>query len=439
MEKVEIKKSPKKHGADFGLRILAVIIAVIIWFFLSITEYPTINKTITNVPVVFSAENSAASEKGLQIRGYKDITVDVEIKGMNYEIGSYSANDLVATINADSVTREGTYPLEITVKSTHSSDRVTVVSVKPDTVDVDFVHISTDRFNVSPSIPNVSAASDLILRTPTVSPDNVLIEGAESDLKKIARVEARAEDEITLSEAQSFETERIVLYDADNNELDRSKYTLVDAKHFDINVDVYKKKTLELTVDFTDCPSGFDASTIPYKLSENQIKIITPKLDDSDIQTLTIGSVSLAEITDGKTYTFNVDQKLSAGEINQSGISDVELSFLFSENNYIKKEFNLPSSSIIIKNVPSNKTASVEAKQLRSVVMFGPKSDIEKLETEDISAVVDLTDTASVGSVTRSVSIWTSSSSRVWCVGEYEVQVDISEKSSERSSSSSNQ
>lgn len=434
MEKVNEKKSPKKHGADFGLRILAVIIAVIIWFVLSITEYPTINKTITNVPVVFSTENNAASEKGLQIRGYKDITVDVEIKGMNYEIGSYSANDLVATINPDNVTKEGTYPLEITVKSTHSSDRVTVVSVKPDTIDVDFVHMLTDKFSVSPSIPNVSAASGLTLRTPTVSPAEVMVEGAESDLKKIARIEARAEDEMILSEAKNFETERVIFYDAENNELDRSKFTLVDTKRFDISVDVYKKKTVDLTVDFTDCPPGFDTKSIPYKLSENQIKVITPKLDDNDYQTLSIGSVSLAEIMPGKSYAFNIDQKLSPGEINQSGITDVELTFEFDKEDYIRKEFTIPGSSIKTLNAPDNKSVSVETKQLRSVILIGPREEIEKLDDSKIVAVVDLSDFASVGSVTKSVTVY-SSSPKVWCISKHEIQIDITDKSSDTSQS----
>lgn len=432
MEKVEKTKSPKKHGADFGLRILAIIIAIIIWFILSITEYPTINKTITNVPVVFSTENNAASEKGLQIRGYKDITVDVEIKGMNYEIGSYSANDLVATINADSVTKEGTYPLEITVKSAHSSDRVTVVSVKPDTIEVDFVHIAQNVFTVTPSIPNVSAESGFTLRSPTISPSEVIVEGAESDLKKVARVEVRAEDDLTLSESKNIEAERVIFYDSENNELDRSKFTLVDTKRFDISVDVYKKKTVDLKVDFTDCPPGFDARTIPYKLSESQIKVITPKLDDSDYQTLSIGSVSLADIIPGKSYTFNVDQKLSAGEINQSGISDVVLTFEFDKNDYIRKEFTIQGSAIKILNPPDNKSVSVETRQLRSVILIGPREDIEKITDADLVATVDLSDFASVGSVTRSVTVY-SSSSRVWCISKHEAQIEITDKSSDSS------
>ena len=36
---------------DIALRIYAVILAIIIWFVMSVTLYPTVYKTIRNVPV----------------------------------------------------------------------------------------------------------------------------------------------------------------------------------------------------------------------------------------------------------------------------------------------------------------------------------------------------------------------------------------------------
>ena len=120
-QKLHFKKEnkPKQKGTDFGLKILAVVLAVIVWFILSITQYPIISKTITNVQVTFSTVGTKAEEKGLSPINYKQISVDVEIKGMNYEIGKYTSDDLIATVNLDKVTQEGRYDLEIDVKSNH--------------------------------------------------------------------------------------------------------------------------------------------------------------------------------------------------------------------------------------------------------------------------------------------------------------------------------
>ncbi len=428
MEKVNAKRSPKMRGTDFGLRILALIIAIIIWLVLSITQYPTITKSISNVPVVFTLDGTSAAEKGLQAIGYKDISVDVEIKGMNYEIGSYTANDLVATLNVDNVNKEGDYTLDIDVKSSHSSDRVSVVSVSPETVKVSFVRISSDVFNVSASAPNVNAEQGKTLRPLSVSPSEITVEGSEVELKKINKVEAKIDEEMTLTEKTTISTDHLVFYDENNKELDSSKYKVLDAGTFDVTFDIYKKKTVNFAVDFTDTPKGFDVKTIPYHLSEDQIVVITPNLEDSDTQTITLGSVSLRDVKPNATFEFDVDSKITGGEINQSGISKVTMSFDFNTDQYKTSEFVIPASSIQILNAPADKVVSIETKQLPSVTMFGPASAIDQLKESEIIATVDLTDVASTGSITRSVEIYSQRFVSVWCTDEQNVQIEISDK-----------
>ena len=439
MEKVKRKKASRKRSADFGLRILALIIAVIIWLILSITEYPTINKTITKLPVTFSLDGTAAEERGLQALGYQDITVDVEIKGMNYEIGSYTANDLVASVNLDSVTKEGTYSLDIDVKSTHSSDRVTVVSVSPDTVDVTFVHISSGVFTVTPSAPNISAEQGKTLRDITVSPSEINIEGSDSELKKISRVDAVIANTQVLSEETAITTEELAFFDADGNMLDSTKYKVLDAKSFEVSFDVYKKKTVDLTVDFTDLPPGFRVASLPYELSETQINVITPLLDDPDTQTVSLATVSLNDVNANYSAELDVNSRLGTGEINQSGIDTVMLTFDFDGADYTSKVFTVPASSIQLQNAPAGKTVTVETKQLNSITMFGPRNIMNTLTLGDIAAVIDLADTSSTGSMSREVMIYAPGYDSVWCLGEQTVQIEIAEKQQDESSQTSSQ
>ncbi len=224
MEKVKSssrsKKTLKTRSSDFFLRILAVVLAIIVWLILSITQYPTINKTITSVPVSFSMDGTLADEKGLEALNYKDISVDVEIKGMNYEIGSYGANDLVATVNLDEVTKEGTYSLDIEVKSAHSSDAVSVVSVSPETVDVTFVHIDQSTFDVEAEAPDISAKTGMTVYNTIVSPSTVEVKGPESELSKVAKVTAFVEDNTVLEEDTAIHTETLKFYDSEGKELD---------------------------------------------------------------------------------------------------------------------------------------------------------------------------------------------------------------------------
>lgn len=428
MEKIKAEKSPKKHESDFFLRILAVMIAIIIWLILSITQYPTKYKTITNVPVVFSMEGTQASEKGLSALNYQDVTVDVEIKGMNYEIGNYKAEDLIATVNLDKVTKEGTYPLDIDVKSAHSSDKVTIVSVSPETVEVTFDRMSTGTFDVSAKAPLVTADEGLTLKDTAVSPSEIEVEGPEIELKKISRVVANVSKSVTVSDDTTIAADEIIFYDADDNQLDPSKYTIKDAETFNVNFVIYKKKTAEFKVEFSDCPPGFDVTSLPYKLSEESIQVISPKLDAPDTETLQLGPISLSSIDLTRSFSFDVNKVLATGEINQTGINKVQVSF--DSEGYIYKSFTVPKNRIKVQNAPTGKTVTVETKQIPNVTVYGPEEIINSMTADDLLAVIDLSDIANSGSASHGVQIYSPYYDSVWCYGTNEVQLEISDSKS---------
>ena len=157
---------------------------------MSITQYPTINRTFTKVPVTFSLEGTQAKEKGLSVlnkEAVDDITVEVEISGMNYEIGGYTASDLIASVDTSNVSKEGTYDLNIEVRSAHTTDKVSIISVTPDTVSVSFDKITTKKIPVVSEAPLVTAMDGYTLRDTKVSPDSVTIEGPQNDIDKIGR------------------------------------------------------------------------------------------------------------------------------------------------------------------------------------------------------------------------------------------------------------
>lgn len=421
MEKV---KTPRGAISDFVLKIVSVVVAVIIWFALSVTQYATINKTITNIPVDFTMSGTTAESKGLSALGYKDITVDVEIQGMNYEIGSYTANDLIASVNLDDVSREGVYDLDIDVRSTHSADRLTVVSVSPQTVEVEFQHISSSKFPVNVSAPNVSAADGFALKETSPSETEIEIEGADVELDKIARVSAEYSGTLSLSDDTTVPADKIVFYDAYDTVLDSSKYT-VSNKRIDINFVVYKKVTATLEAQFANIPPGFDMTSLSYSLSQDNIQLITPQLDRLPYETISLSPISFYEISRGRTFNNDISSLLSKDEINQSGVSQVEVSFDLSD--YETKTFTLSSKKIDLKNVPAGKTAVIDAEKLTDVTIIGPKDVISKLKASDITAEADLSDISAAGSVSHEVVVYSTKYDNIWNIGSHETVITVSD------------
>ena len=422
MEKVKTKGLAAKLGTDLGQRILAIVLAIIIWLILSITQYPTISKTISNVPVDLTLTGTIAEEKGLSALNFKELNVDVVIEGMNYEIGSYNAGDLTATVDVSSVTKKGTYKLDIDVKSAHSADKVSILSITPETVEVQFDAITSKEFDLSPSAPNISAEEGYSLGTVSCTPDKISITGADNDLAKIAKAYAVVDTTMTISEDKAITTNKIVLYDKNDKQLDSSLYQFPD-EEYTLSFPIFKKKTGNLKVDFTGVPNGFDLSTIKYKISENPIAILTSDLDDQIEEDLTVGSIPLSEIDLEKIYTFDIP--FSAGEFSADSISSVKVTF--DKEGFSSKTFSIPKSQFEVINKPTGKTVTYDTSRLTDVTVYGPEDVIKKLKADDLTAQIDLSDLGnSTGSMVKTATIYSSEYNNVWCYGTNEIQITIS-------------
>ena len=417
------KPKKKRHGTDFALRIVAVFAAILVWFILSITQYPTITRTINDIPVSLSLEDTIAKEKGLSALNFKDTTVNVEIKGMNYEIGTYTASDLVATLDVSKVTKEGQYNLEIDVRSVHSTDDCTIVSVTPSTISVTFDRMTEKKLPVQADAPGITAADGFSLKDATVTPNEITVKGPENVLEKATKAVAKINKTSKISEDTSIKADEIVLYDAENNVIKDSSVTFDENQNFTANFVVYKRKTLKLNVVIQNVPENFDVSSLPVTYSQTEINVLTPKLDDKDTETVTVGSIPLSQIKLGKSITCDIP--LSAGEINQSGESKVEVTF--DSPDYSASIFKV--TNIITKNKPSDKQVTIETLSLPMVTIIGPRDELAQIQENDLVATVDLSDVTREGSYTKPATISVSGHNKLWSFGSYEVQVAVTDPS----------
>ena len=421
MEKIKKFKSLIDFESDLFVRILAVIIAVIVWVVLSITKYPTTTLKIASVPVIFSLDGTKAEANGLRAVGYNDITTMVEIQGMKYEIGGYTNKDIIASVNVDQVTKEGTYSLKISAVPASTSDQCKVLSCSPDTVDVTFEHYGQETFPITAQAHSVTAADDLVIRHTTVSPSEVTITGSDENLNKIEKVVANISDSKELSENTTLSTSDLVFYDKYNKRLSSEDYT-VDNKNFDVIFTLFKQVNAELSIDFEDTPPGFDLNSLPYSLSEDNVQIWTSDLDAKSDTKKTLGSISLKDVNLEKSYEFNIP--LDSGEEN-AGESD-KIQVTFDGSGYTSKEINLSKSSFTFVNKSTGKNVTVSSPNAIKPVIYGPESVISELEASDLTAEINLNNISKSGDYTLPITIYAKKYNTVWCYGTYKARVIIS-------------
>lgn len=421
MEKRKMKLKGKFSG-DIFLRVLSVVAAIVIWAVLSLTLYPQISNTITNVPVTVELDDTTAGEQGLSTINFdKDTKVTVTIKGMRYEIGDYSADDLKATVNLDKVTKAGTYDLDIHVQS-RSGDDLTVVSVSPSKVEVTFDVIKTKTLKLNIKATGISPADGYSLDGVTLNKSDITVSGPQEKVDSIDSAAFEVDAVRELSDNYTTTNGKIAFYDADGNVIDDTNLTVTGADALSADFRIYEKKTLPLKVQFEGMPDNFNEEVLKYVISEETIDVSAPIGTLGDMSELVVGSISLKSINLENAYSFPI--KLDSNIKNNSGVENVTVSF--DNEGYTSKKFDLTSSNIHIKNVPSGIKVTVSTKNLNGVEIFGPESDINALKVANLSAVLDLNNTTlDSGTYTKEVTVYSPTNGNVWACGTYDITINV--------------
>lgn len=413
MEERKIKKSTK-HKNEMALRIGSVVLAVVIWIILSITMFPTISASVYEVPVKIDLSGTFAEENGLSVVKFdEDMTVDVKLSGMRYEIGNYSAKDLVASVDVKEVYSDGTYNLAINVKSAHGDD-LNIVKVTPSTCSVKFDYKKTLEFPLEVEYSGISADEGYTLKTPSVDAESVTITGPENEIEKISKVAVKVKSgKLKLTENYSTENTELVLYSENGTVLNKDNLEFSQEK-FKVTFQVYNSKKVDLTLNIKSPNENFDVSSIKYTIEPESITVYSGK-DISDVDSINVGSVNLNEIDFEKEFEF--DLTLDSDMINASGIDKVKVTF--DKTGFTSRKFSIEQDKITILNKPAGKNVSVQNSKISDVTIFGPKDVMAKLKAEDIVAEYDMqSNNFENGNVEVNVNIYAKGYNNVWYVGE---------------------
>ncbi|MDD6345868.1 MAG: hypothetical protein PUA51_06600, partial [Oscillospiraceae bacterium] len=138
-------------GNELPLIISSVLIAIVLWFIISITQYEIMTKNINDVPI--SMELSEASESsGLSLISCDTQKVNVKIEGNRTEIGGIENDNLVEKLVTDNISSAVTKNLSIKIESKNGKE-FEVKSIYPSNVSVVLDKIETREFPVTPDIP----------------------------------------------------------------------------------------------------------------------------------------------------------------------------------------------------------------------------------------------------------------------------------------------
>lgn len=225
---------------NLAMIIYSVILAILCWFVISITIYPTTPKTISNIPIEVDITGTSAEDNGLSVISYETKNVAVTIQGNRSSIGSLSADDLTATAVVENVNSAGEKNLKINVKSKSSDMKFEVTDISPSSVNVMFDKIDTREYELSVEAPNIKAADDLYMDNSDFkcTPETIEITGPSTQLDSIDRAAVLVNNEQELDAAYTFHSSDVILYDQNDSKIDTNNLNF-DTNDFTIDIPVY--------------------------------------------------------------------------------------------------------------------------------------------------------------------------------------------------------
>lgn len=267
------------------LFILAFIVAIVFWGWITVVQSPVETVVITDVPVTLSLPTSYQNS-GYQIYGNSTYLVDVTISGKRFVVQEITAADLTATATTTAEISSGVQSLPIEVKTKESKmAKYEIVSLSKNSVSVFFDKPETRNFPVKININSQAAvlSEDVRIGTSIPSAEEIKVTGPSTELDKISYVLAAVTLSGNIEESKSYTP--TVSLESDDESVEFKYSEIVNDGTFNVLVQIEKKKELQLNAKIEGIPDGTTAEIsfsqpsalfwIPFNEKFNEINTVT--------------------------------------------------------------------------------------------------------------------------------------------------------------------
>ncbi|MDR0314920.1 MAG: hypothetical protein LBH71_03085 [Oscillospiraceae bacterium] len=404
------------------LLVFSALIAVFIWIAFTLNESPEVERVIKDVKI--DVDTSIPEQLGYELFGTEEFNVDITVKGKRYLVGDnvLTADDISVTAITSYINSAGSYSLQLIASTVDPNAEYKIVNKSKDYIEVYLDIPKTIEMNVTSNIKiadKIVSSDEYIADTAILSSDKVTITGPTTEVNKIAKVEARINVEEPLSSTQTFPAE-IHITDKKGNEV-RLLEVEPSVDDMTITIPVYKKTRLPVSVVFANSPTSYIKSPLKIVASPAFLNVAVPEEMIGELKSISVGTINFNDIAAGKnTFEFNTADIPSSMVLDE--IDKVKITI--DTGNMTSIHGTLSSSNITIANAPSGVT--VVGESFDNIVIIGPKEELEKLSSGDITAEINLDGKTLSGGSQKVDAQIIIKNGKCWAYGTYKIPINIS-------------
>ena len=415
-----------KLTTNLGLKVIAFIFAVFLWFIVVNFDNPVGSSTFRDIPVqILNDDIITSAGEVYQVEG--DRTVTVVVYATREVRQKLTSDNIVATADIKQIDSTGRLvPIEVTING-FSGESVTAEAI-PRNLTIQREKSGKKVMSLTVDTEGVKLADGYILGDASVEPDQVTITGAESVLDQVDRAVAQVDEVEGVSE-DSVLPASLVLYDANGNELNQTQMSNnLGEEGLSVSVEVMKVKGIPVVFDVEGSPAeGYKYSGCVSTPESVQVCGKSEDIDKISEIDVPASVVDISGASEPIEMSVDITPYLPEGvELVDENSGNVKVTVKIEQEGTLSVDFMV--SSIRINNLAENLQVSYEPD---AEITFRFTGDEDLLDTLDISNAVsvDLSDYDRPGSYDVPVKV--NLPEGISQDGQVTVQLTLAEKASE--------
>lgn len=374
----------KKIFNNIGLKILALLIAIIVWWVVMNIDDPLVKKTISGINVELRNDD-ALTDKGYIYEVDSGSVITITVRAPESVAKDLKASDFVAYADLSQLsplTDSANITIEC-IKSDVKSD-IKEITSKVQVVKLNIDNKETEEIPITINITG-SPADNYVLGDSSISQNKIEVTGAASVVEKIASAVISYDVSNMMQSVSEMVTP--VFYDGDGNVIDSSSLQL-SRNSLKLNVEILPTKWITVTVIPTvTTADGY--KLIEYTQSFDQIKIAGTSDSLAAINTLAIPSdaIELENITESQDCTVNIANYLRGSYRIVSGTTELVVHIEVEPE--IVKSYIIRRNGIVINNLEEGLEAEIENAYIE-VKISAIQSTHDSFNMDVLNANIDL-------------------------------------------------
>ena len=388
MKNPKMQKLKEKILNNLALKIIAVLVAVLVWIIIVNVSDPSQRVTVSGISVELQNEE-VLIDKGYIYQVENGNSISIVVKGPQSVVENLKSSDFYAYADLSERSPDSdTAKIYVSCTNEEIANKVDIVSQK-----LEYVQLAIDNkvdkdFPIQIDVVGIPA-SGYVVGEYSTSPTTIKVTGAENIVSQIAYVEVSYDVESMNADVSDSVTP--VFYDAEGNVVKADKLEL-SKSDIQLQIEILPTKWIKVNYVVTGTPAeGYSLSGYTENLTSINVAARKDHLAGVAAIDIPSGVVDITDATGDKKITVSLAPYLPAGFKIVSSMTVLEVQTTIEKIS--DGIINIPVEDIVITGTDEQylyEVTTVEGDAVLEVGVKGVEEVINNITVEDLNPNINL-------------------------------------------------